>query len=124
VGERLRVDQVADRVDLRVGGAAVLVDLDLAVLLQLDPSLAQPQRLGVGAAAAGDAEVVDLGRLAAVAELDRLLAGLDVLDRVAGGDGDVLFLKARSTTRTTSLSSAGMICGSISISSTSVPKRP
>jgi hypothetical protein len=31
------------------------------------------------------------------------------------------FLNTRSTTRTTSLSSAGRICGSISISVTSVP---
>ena len=62
VGERLGVDQVADRVDLRVRGAAVLVDLDLAVLLQLDPGLLEAEALDVGAAAAGDAEVVDLGR--------------------------------------------------------------
>ena len=64
VGERLGVDQVADRVDLRVRGPPVLVDLDLAVLLELDPGLVQAQALDVGRAAAGDAEVVDLGRLA------------------------------------------------------------
>ena len=86
VGERLGVDEVADRVDLRVRGPLVLVDLDLAVLLQLDPGLVEAEALDVGAAAAGDAEVVDLGRLVAVGELDRALAGLDVLDRGAGGD--------------------------------------
>ncbi len=64
VGERLGVDQVADRVDLRVRGPLVLVDLDLAVLLELDPGLVEAQALDVGGAAAGDAEVVDLGRLA------------------------------------------------------------
>ena len=93
MGERLGVDQVADRVDLRVRGPLVLVDLDLAVVLQLDPGLGQAQALDVGRAAAGDAEVVDLGRLAAVGELDRVLARLDVLDRRPGGDRDVLLLE-------------------------------
>src|ERR1044072_481485 len=86
VGERLGVDQVADRVDLRVRGAAVLVDFDLAVLLQLDARLGEAQALDVGAAAAGDAEVVDLGGLAAVGEAYRAAPGLDVLDPGPGGE--------------------------------------
>ena len=61
--------------------------------LELDPGRLQPEPLDVGAAAAGDAEVVDLGALAPVGELDRALAGLDVLDRAAGGDRDVLLLE-------------------------------
>ncbi len=93
VGERLGVDQVADRVDLGVGGAAELVDLDLAPLGQLDPGRLQAEPLDVGGATAGDAEVVDLGRVVAVGELDRVAARLDVLDRGAGGDRDVLLLE-------------------------------
>src|SRR6201996_371627 len=93
VGEGLFVDQVADREDLRVGRLAVAVDLDLAPLAELDPGRGEVQRLGVGTAPAGDAEVVDLGRLVAVGELDTALAHLDVLHRPPGRDLDAFFLE-------------------------------
>ena len=57
------------------------------------PASARPRPSTSASAAAGDAEVVDLGALVAVGELDRALAGLDVLDRGAGGDRDVLLLE-------------------------------
>src|SRR5690242_16651434 len=94
VGKRLLVDQVADREDLGVGGAAEGVDLDLAAaLLELHARRLEPEALGVGAAPAGDAEVIDLGALVAVGELDRARADLDVLHRRPGRDLDPLFLE-------------------------------
>ena len=125
MGERLGADQVADRVDLRVRGALVLVDLDLAVLGSArPPASSRPEALDVGGAAAGDAEVVDLGRLVAVGDLDRALARPRRSRPGCRSRSSMpCFLKARSTTRAMSLSSAGRIWSSISISITSVPKR-
>src|SRR5690606_31742488 len=52
VSERGPVDEVADRVDLRVGGALALIDDDATVLAELDPGAAEPERGGVGRASA------------------------------------------------------------------------
>src|SRR6476620_2257024 len=87
VGERLLVDQVADREDLRVRRPLALVDLDFAA------ALLQDQPLGVGTAATGDAEVIDLGAVVAVGELDAGVASFDVLHRRPGRDLDPLFLE-------------------------------
>src|SRR5919204_1267476 len=81
VGERRSAYQVAYREHLLARGPLDLIDLDLAPIAGRHAGGVEVERIGVGPAAAGDAEVVDLGGPVAVAELDRLLADLDVLDR-------------------------------------------
>ena len=124
VRERLLPDQVADRVDLLVRRALVLVDLDLPVLVGLDPGVPELQRLGVGCAPAGDAEIVHLGFGIAVLHLHRALAGLDALHLGAGRDLDVLLLEGALDHLRDVLVLGGRIWSSISIRITSVPKRP
>ena len=61
-------DEVADGVDALDVGAHRPVDLDQAVLGELDARRVQAQGLDVGAAAGGDDQPVHLARLVAVLE--------------------------------------------------------
>ena len=69
VGERRGVDQVADGVDARLVGAAQLVDLDEAFLVDLDASAFEPEVVGERPASDRDDHGVDLDALA-LAELN------------------------------------------------------
>ena len=82
VGEHRAGDDVADRPDAGDLGAEVVVGLDLAALVDLEPRLVEAEALGVGPAADRDEDDVGLDRLgrAALGRLDRQrrLAALDV----------------------------------------------
>ena len=60
VGELRGVDQVADRVDAVLAGAAELVDHDEAPLVDLDAGAVEPELVGERSAADGDDHGVDL----------------------------------------------------------------
>ena len=92
--ERRAGDEVADRVDALDRRAQRAVDLDQAAVVELDARFVEPERLDVRPAAGGDDEVVDLAGLVAVGERDLVVAALDVLDRRAGVDLDVLLGEA------------------------------
>ena len=80
---------------LRVRRAQRAVDVDEAVVVELDARLVEPEALDVGRAAGGDHEPVDLARLAAVLEGARSVVGrLDVLDERRRVDLDALLLEA------------------------------
>ena len=64
VGELRRVDEVADRVDAVLAGAAELVDLDEAALVDLDAGAVEAELVGVRAPADRHHHGVDLDRLA------------------------------------------------------------
>src|SRR5215211_8885108 len=93
VRERGPADEIADRVDLRVRGPLVLVDLDAAVVAVLHSGGVEPQRLGVGGTPARDAQVVDLDRVRADLRLHGLSASLDVGDWVPREHGHALLLE-------------------------------
>ena len=78
VGEGGAGHEVADRVDLVGRRAQAAVDLDQAVVGELDAGRLEAERLDVRPAARGDDEVVGLAALLAVLEGDGAVAGDDV----------------------------------------------
>ena len=90
------VHDVADRPDAVGGGAQPPVDLDQPALAGLDAGRVETERLDVGRAARGDAQVVELLRAVAPVELDGVLARLHLLDARAGHDLDVLLAERAS----------------------------
>ena len=93
VGERGAGREVAYRVDPVGGGLLAAVDLELAALAELEPDRGEVQRVDVGAAAAGDRQVVDLEVLIAGLQLDRVRPPLDALDLRPGQHLNPLLLE-------------------------------
>src|SRR4051794_27260177 len=79
VGERGAGDEVADRPDAGDAGLQRAVDLDEALLGELDADGVEPEALDVGAAAGGDDEPFGLAILVAVGAGHAVGAALDVL---------------------------------------------
>src|SRR4029079_12970322 len=83
VGELPVAGAVADGIDVRLGGAAVLVGGDARALVELDADLLQAEAFDERAASGGDEHQVALDRLVAVVLDAQPVAG--VLDAVAAG---------------------------------------
>ena len=94
VGERGAGDEVADRVDVRRRYVRSAPSTAMSPRSSsLTPGGVEPERLDVGAAARGDHEPVDLGRLVAVGERHAAVGALDVLDERARVDLHALLLQ-------------------------------
>ena len=109
-----RVDDVADRVHTRLARAAVLVDLDESTIADLDAGALEPQPVGERTATDADHDSVDL-EILAFAEVNggarQLPVGVWPSTLTPVRMSMFFFLKLRTTTLATSLSSPGRIFG-------------
>ena len=101
------------------------VDLDQAVVVELDAGVLEPERLDVRPAARGDDQPVDLGLLVAVGEGDACRRGSSRSPPACRcGSACSACASVRPATLEMSASSVGSTRSSASNSSTSVPSRP